>query len=268
MSGGSSPICPRIIGLLGGAAVAGDEPLQTHVWPMAKTFLNRAIASNVPTALITNGYNLVDFIEELRSLKKTKIVVSLDAASDKHDEIRRKTGAFARISEGLRSAARYPDLRERLSIATILMPGTLTDVRDLIAFTASHRIPQLLISPLLTSSRTTPLTVHPRILRDAWRDLPALRAVADAAGIKLRVSDEFAMLGPWEEKLASTGIEILSPKEPARLIRIDAAGRVETLASMQAGITTGIQVPSEVYQIDAFVDALLDRCFEPIEVAA
>ena len=255
-------------GLLGGAAVAGDEPLQTHVWPMAKAFLDRALKSNVPTALITNGYNLVDFIEELRSLTNTKIVVSLDAASDKHDEIRRKPGAFARILQGLDAAASHPDLRARLSIATILMPGNLTDIRDLISFTAFHQIPQLLVSPLLTSSRTTPLTVHPRILRDAWRDLPALRAEAHAAGIKFRVSDEFAMLGPWEEKLAATGVEILSPKEPARLIRIDAAGRVETLASMQAGTTTGLQLPTDVDQIDAFAGALVDRCFAPVEVAA
>jgi MoaA/NifB/PqqE/SkfB family radical SAM enzyme len=255
-------------GLLGGAAIAGDEPLQRQVWPMAKAFLARAIESNVPTALITNGYNLVDFIEELRSLKNTKIVVSLDAASDKHDEIRRKPGAFARISQGLRSAASHPDLRERLSIATILMPGNLADIRDLIAFTASLKISQLLVSPLLTSSRTTPLTVHPRIMRDAWRDLPALRAEANAAGVKLRVSDEFAMLGPWEGKLASTGIEILSPREPARLIRIDAAGRVETLASMQAGTTTGLTLPEKVEQIDGFVTSLVHCCFSRVEVAA
>ena len=49
-------------GLLGGAAIAGDEPLQEHCWPAAKAFLSRALESKVPTALITNGYNLVDFL--------------------------------------------------------------------------------------------------------------------------------------------------------------------------------------------------------------
>jgi hypothetical protein len=235
---------------------------------MAKAFLHRATVSRVPTALITNGYSLVDFIDELRQLKNTKIIVSLDAASDQHDEIRRKPGAFARISEGLRLATSYPDLRERLNIATILMPGNLHNIRELIDLTAQFKIPQLLLSPLLTSSRTTPLTVHPRIMRDAWRDLPALRAEADAAGVKLRVSDEFAMLGPWEEKLASKGIEILSPKEPAQLIRIDAAGRVETLATMQTGTTTELELPRNVGEIDAFVAILVEQCFGPVEVAA
>ena len=255
-------------GLLGGAAIAGDEPLQTHCWPMAKAFLSRAIESKVPTALITNGYNLIDLVEELRQLNKTKIVISLDAASEKHDEIRRKPGAFARISEGVRLAASHPELRDRLSIATILMPGNLDTIPEIIDFTASHEIPQLLLSPLLTSSRTEPLAVHPKVMNEAWRAIPRLLEHAAMAGVKLRLSDEFAMLGPWEQKLASIGVEILSPKEPAKLIRVDAAGRVETLATMQDGTTTGLQLPEDVADMDAFVATLVARCFEPLEVAA
>ena len=255
-------------GLLGGAAIAGDEPLQAHCWPMAEAFLSRAVESRVPTALITNGYNLVDFVQELRSFNKTKILISLDAASEKHDEIRRKPGAFARISEGIRLATAYPDLRDRLSIATILMPGNLDTIREIIDFTASHQIPQLLLSPLLTSSRTEPLTVHPKVMREAWRAIPRLLEHAAAAGVKLRVSDEFAVLGDWEQRLASAGVEILAPKEPARLIRIDAAGRVETLATMHAGTSTGLQLPADVDEIDSFVATLVERCFEPAAAAA
>ena len=256
------------LGLLGGAAIVGDEPLQTHCWPTAKAFLNRAIDGRVSTALITNGYNLIDFVQELRQLNKTKILISLDAASEKHDEIRRKPGAFARISEGIRLAVSYPELRDRLSIATILMPGNLDAIHGIIDFTASHKIPQLLLSPLLTSSRTEPLAVHPKVMNEAWRAIPQLLEHAASSGLKLRLSDEFAMLGPWEQKLASIGVEILSPKEPAKLIRVDAAGRVETLATMQAGTTTGLQLPADLSEMDAFVAGLVERCFEPVEVAA
>lgn len=255
-------------GLLGGAAIVGDEPLQSHCWPMAKAFLGTAIEGRVPTAMITNGYNLVDFAEELRRLTSTKFVVSLDAASEKHDEIRRKPGAFARISEGLERAASYRDLRERLSIATILMPGNLAEISEIIDFTARLKIPQLLLSPLLTSSRTTPLAVHPRIMRDAWQHLPALLKQADSAGVRLRISDEFGVLGAWNDKLASAEIEIVSPREPARLIRIDAIGRVETLATMQAGTTTGLQLPEDINAMDAFVLTLAEQCFDTVSVAA
>jgi hypothetical protein len=148
------------------------------------------------------------------------------------------------------------------------MPGNRDDISGIISFTAANRIPQLLLSPLLTSSRTEPLTVHPKVMQDAWRDIPRLLEQANAEGVKLRLSDEFAMLGPWEDKLAETGIEIMAPKEPARLIRVDAAGRVETLATMQAGTTTGLQLPEDISEIDGFVDMLLAQCFEPVRRAA
>jgi sulfatase maturation enzyme AslB (radical SAM superfamily) len=255
-------------GLLGGAAVVGDEPLQDHCWPTARTFLQCDEDYKLPTALISNGYNLVDFVDELRKLKTTKILISLDAASEEHDVIRRKPGAFARISEGIRVAVQYPDLRERLAIAAILMPGNLDGISKIISFTAANAIPQLLLSPLLTSARNEPLTVHPKVMREAWRAIPPLLEQANAEGVKLRLSDEFAALGAWESKLAETGIEIMAPKEPARLIRVDAAGRVETLATMHAGTTTGLRLPQDVNEIDGFVDALLEQCFEPVRQAA
>ncbi len=62
----------------------------------------------LPTALISNGYNFVDFISELRQLPNTKILISLEAASEKHDAIRRKPGAFARIAEGVRRPPAIP----------------------------------------------------------------------------------------------------------------------------------------------------------------
>jgi sulfatase maturation enzyme AslB (radical SAM superfamily) len=255
-------------GLLGGAAIVGDEPLQQHCWPAARAFLRRNDDCQLPTALISNGYDLVDFVEELRELKNTKILISLDAASETHDLIRRKRGAFARIAEGIHLATEDADLRERLSIAAILMPGNLDDISGIIAFTAAHRIPRLLLSPLLTSSRTEALAVHPKVMREAWREIPQLLEQANAQGVKLCLSDEFAALSEWEGKLASTGIEFLTPREPARLIRVDAAGRVETLSTMHAGTTTGLQLPADVTEIDGFAEQLISTCFEPVSVAA
>jgi sulfatase maturation enzyme AslB (radical SAM superfamily) len=255
-------------GVLGGVAIVGDEPLQAHVWPLARAALRRAGQIGVPIALISNGYNLVDFIDELQQLENIRILISLDAASEKHDAIRRKSGAFARIAIGLRETSKYPKLRQRLSIASILLPDNLGEIRGIIDFTAEHQIPELLLSPLLTSTRTEPLTVHPRIMREGWHDLPELIAHAKSAGVRLRVSDEFAMLGLWEEKLSATGVEILAPAEPARLIRLDAGGRVETLTTMHQGTTTGLQLPADISQIDSFVETLVNTCFPRLEVAA
>jgi molybdenum cofactor biosynthesis enzyme MoaA len=255
-------------GLLGAAAIVGDEPLQAHCWPLAEAFLSSADDYGVQTAIITSGYNLADYIEQLSELGRTKIVVSLDAVGEQHDNIRRKPGAFARISEGLRIAKDDPDLLKRLAIATILMPGNRDAVKDVINFTADMGIDQLLLSPLLTSSRMTALSVHPKIMKDAWQDMPALLEQAELVGVKLRISDEFGVLGDWQDRLSATGIEILAPREPARLVRVDAAGRVETLATMQAGTTTGLQLPADIQEIDSFVSALVETCLDQIEAAA
>ncbi len=255
-------------GLLSGAAIVGDEPLQAHCWPMADAFLAAATLKKIPTALITNGYNLIDFTDQLLALPKTKITISLDAASEKHDEIRRKPGAFTRISAGIKLAASYSELRERLSIATILMPGNLNTLSEIIDFTAANNIPQLIVSPLLTSSRTTPLTVHPRVMKEAWQELPQLHRQAEDAGVKLRVSDEFAMLGPWEEKLRSIGLDVLTPRSRAKLIRVDAAGRVETLDSMRIGFETGLRLPADLSEMDNFAGKIAELCDDPISVAA
>ena len=37
---------------------------------------------------------------------------------------------------------------------------------------------------------------------------------------------------------------------------------------MQAGTTTGLQLPPDVTEMDAFIATLVERCFEPVEVAA
>ncbi|NJM34528.1 MAG: hypothetical protein HC850_07260 [Rhodomicrobium sp.] len=76
------------------------------------------------------------------------------------------------------------------------------------------------------------------------------------------------MLGPWEEKLASTGVEIVAPKEPAKLIRVDAAGRIETLETMRNGTETGLSLPENAADVSSFADRLIGHCHGPVRVAA
>jgi sulfatase maturation enzyme AslB (radical SAM superfamily) len=253
-------------GLLGGAAIVGDEPLQSHCWPSARAFLG--CGGTVPTAMVSNGYNLVEFVDELRRFETMKLLISLDGVGERHDSIRRKPGAFARIAEGLHAAARHEDSRARLSIAAVMMPGNMDDLSALVSFTAKTRIPQLILSPLLTSSRNDPLTLHPKVMREAWRAIPALMQQAEVEGVKLRLSDEFAALAPWTDKLAESGIEFLTPKEPARVIRIDAAGRVETLVTMQSGTSTGLQLPFDLADIDRCAEQVIETCFPSVSMAA
>jgi hypothetical protein len=148
------------------------------------------------------------------------------------------------------------------------MPGNLKQISGTIAYAAENNVPQLSISPLLTSSPQSALTVHPKVMNELWQVLPQFIEQAQNAGVKLRFSDEFSMLGPWEERLAEAGIEILAPKAPVHLIRIDASGRLETLETMREGGTTGLQVPESLAEADAFAGQIAELCTGRAAVAA
>jgi MoaA/NifB/PqqE/SkfB family radical SAM enzyme len=135
---------------------------------------------------------LFDFLDPLRHLANTKILISLDAASAKHDMIRRKPGAFERIAKGLQEISKYPDLRDRIdriTIASILLPNNITDIKGIISFAADNGIAKLLLSPLLTSTRYEPLMLHPKVMNEAHRAIPGLLQHASILGVKLQFSD-------------------------------------------------------------------------------
>lgn len=242
---------------LGGAAVVGDEPLQEKAWPYAKLFLETAETLKVPTALITSGYNLVHYTKDLFNLHNTKILVSLDGVGARQDKIRGKQGAFARIAQGLKFASGLPDLRDRISIASILMPNNVKDILDVIDFAAESGFPRVIISPLLQSSRSTPLRIHQKVLSGLCKQIPNFMTHAQQMGVKVYLSDEFGILTGWEQELASMGIEVMIPRSRANLMRIDAVGRIETLASMRSGQPTNLRLPQNPSDIDGVVDQFL-----------
>ncbi len=254
-------------GSLGGVAIVGDEPLQEKSWPYTEPFLNSAGTYQVPRALITNGFELVNYVEELEEMQDTKILISLDAIGEAHDEIRRRKGAFAQISKGIEKAAKS-SLRERLILAAIFMPGNLHHLPDIISYAAHHEIPNVVFSPLLTSSRTSPLGVQSKVLAEAWHAVPSLMEQADREGVTLRVSDEFGILGKWEDKLRSAGIEVMSPRAQANLIRIDAEGRIETLETIRTGTTIGLRLPNNRQEISDLADQIIDMSMEKSHVVA
>ena len=255
-------------GLLGAVSVIGDEPLQQHVWPAARAFIEQATAFNVPTALITNGFELSRYVAALGGLAGTRVIVSLDAVGDRHDAIRRKQGAFANIDRGLARAIQDPDLQARLSVATILMPGNIEDVRNVIVYAGSLGVPRVILSPLVVFAEDEPLRAHPKVLAKAWRYLGELNQVAIEAGVDLCVSDEFGVLDEWEQKLRLAGIEIKAPAKDVGLIRIDAAGRIYTLEDIRQGWYSGLTLPDHVDEIDLIAERIIAALTNEISTAA
>ena len=255
-------------GVLGAASIVGDEPLQDQCWLTANAMLKCANGKGKPTALITNGYNLVDFVDGLRELDKTQVLVSLDAIGDKHDEIRCKPGAFARIAEGIKVAVQEPNLRNRISIAAILIPGKINDLREVIEFASANEIRRLYLSPLLKSSRKTGLAIQSKVMNETLYVMSELLEHAKLHGVMLSMSDECLRFGSWERKFASSGVNIAAPKEPPQLIRINASGRVDTWATMRAGSATALRLPADVDKMTEFVEHLVGCGFMTKNAAA
>jgi len=249
----------RLKGVFAGAAIVGDEPLQSKVWSYTYSFLKYAHDADVPSALITNGFELVDFVDRLQQFDKLKILVSLDAVGEDHDRIRRREGAFARLAAGIKLAAQSEKLREAVSLAATLMPHNYDKLRDVVAFAAQNNIRRVTVSPLLHMDDDKRLRAHPKVLLIAAEATMGLTEFAKKHNVSLRFSDEFSVLGDWEAVLRETGITVAVPKVPPRLIRVDAAGRIETIDTMKAGSSTGLGMPAELGLIPELAAGLISR---------
>jgi hypothetical protein len=253
---------------LGGAAIVGDEPLQKKAWPYTLEFLKCAQDLDVPIAAITNGYELANYIAELRAFSRIKLLVSLDGVGARHDAIRRKEGAYAEIAKGIAAAANSSELRERLAIGTILLPNNLAFVHEIISFAGAQGIGSIALSPLLIASGSAPLRVHPKVMAEACKRIPDLKCLADNLGVNLYLTDEITTLGEWNAALRAAGLEVMVPRRRPLLIRVDAEGGVETYDTIRLGTSTGLRLPPNPDQVAEFADEIVVRTCQPDLIAA
>ena len=225
-------------GRLAAAAVVGDEPLQEHVWPSVYEFLRSAQENDATTGLITNGYELHEFIPRLTELRPDRILVSLDAIGSRHDTIRRKEGGFRHISLGLKSALNVNELERSISIASIIMPRNQDDIVNVIKFAGDLGIAQVVISPLLQTTKSRILKVHPCVREEGWKHIESLLVVGRNSGVKLVFSDEFGLLGGEWLRLISDGC-IKRPTGNPNLIRIDPNGGIRSYEQIRKGLPKG-----------------------------
>lgn len=253
---------------IGAVAIVGDEPLQEQSWPYAEAMLTAATQLRIPVALITNGYNLVDFVDRLRALPGLRVMVSLDGVGSEHDEIRVKEGAFDRIVQGIRLAVAHPELQQNLTIATTMLPRNIQELPRVLALVAELGVPRMVMSPLLTSVRGRAIKIYPKGLREAAKMVPKLLGMPECQAVSLHVSDEFGLLGEWEVALKAEGVNVMRPRRAPDLIRIDAAGRIETLRTVRDGGTTGLRLPLDLRALGGVIDRLLEEDFPALAHAA
>lgn len=242
---------------IGAVAIVGDEPLQEQSWPYADAMLRAATELLLPIALITNGYNLSEFVGRLTAYPNLRVMVSIDGFGAVHDRIRKKEGAFDRIVRGMRVAAADPLLRRNLTISTTLLPNNITELPKILGLAARLGVPRMTLSPLLVSARGSAIRIYSKHLREAAKAVPRLLQMSESTSVSLHVSDEFGLLGEWGEALKAEGVDVMRPRRAPHLVRIDADGSIETLRTIRDGGTTGLRLPTDLSTVGGVVDQLL-----------
>lgn len=132
--------------------VWGGEPLMRDDLGY---LLQAARNSGLKTTVITNGYLLPDMVDEVGPFLNT-LIVSLDAASDHHDALRRLPGTFRRLTDGISlMRSKYKDVK--IIIISVIIKENIGHIRGLLEFSKQKRLPIM-----FQSINTIDYGVHPR----------------------------------------------------------------------------------------------------------
>ena len=240
--------------LISGVAIVGDEPLLDQAWPVARDILDCAKANQLPSALITNGTRLAERSRELAT-RNNQILVSLDGTGSYHDRTRRVDGAYAALIRGLEAAAEFSELRDRITIASVVQPDKyeyLADVPDVIA---RYGIKRWALSPLIQFHRNKPACLHPRLFPSIYEELPRLIELGQAAGVETMIDDGLSMLlqadregrlaGQPVERPATPDIKVLRMRPDGLTVRYTDLLDTDTSRGLK---WDGVEPPAQFYR--------------------
>src|SRR5215468_2745907 len=175
-------------------AVQGYEPLLPESLPYTQAILATGRFLGLPTTFVTNGVELSDAVNLLRTLSPNKIAISLDAASAEiHDRIRGVAGAWAAAVRGIERAIAVLAPRTRLVVSSVLLPSRRHYLDAMPARLREIGIDRWIINPLLrvgVDQAGGPVSDRASL----FRDLRILQEAAERAGVRLTVDDEFGHL--------------------------------------------------------------------------
>jgi MoaA/NifB/PqqE/SkfB family radical SAM enzyme len=209
-------------------AIQGYEPLQPGSLPYTQAILGTGRFLNLPTTLVTNGVELVDAVDLLKTLSPAKIAISLDGTrADIHDRLRGVGGAWAATVAGVRRALDVLAPQTRLAVASVLIPSRRHYLDGMPALLREIGIDRWIVSPLLrVGGDEAGGPVGDRM--DLFDDLLVLHAAADRVGVRLTIDDEFGHLGhnaacALQPALRALHVRTLPPK--VELFRLTPGGQ-------------------------------------------
>lgn len=259
---------------LSAVAIVGDEPLQGHTWQHAKEVLSKAERWSARSAIVSNGYELFRFTDELAELRIGQLLISLDNVGQRHDQMRRKQGAFEQIDRSLRRAMKYDELAKSVAIATVVMPQNLKELPKIVEYASNTGISTVYLSPLIQARRGQCAEVHPSLLRMDWSEIGELGEFAQELGVRLAISDELELLESASARSTSQVFELpkirpLTPEAVPNLIRIDATGGLSSYDDIVKGRPPSMSLRTDDGAVEEVADRLIEQfAARPVEIAA
>lgn len=240
--------------LISGVAIVGDEPLLDEAWPVARGILDCANHHQLPTALITNGTKLAERSRELAT-RHNQFLVSLDGIGAYHDRTRRVEGAYDALVRGLASAAELPELRDRITITSVVQPDKYDYLNGIPEVLVRYGIKRWALSPLIQFHRNKRACLHPRLFPAIYKELPRLIELGQAAGVETMIDDSLSMLlqADREGQLADQPVE--RPATPdIKVLRMRPDGLTVRYTDLLDTDTSrglrwdGVEPPAEFYR--------------------
>jgi MoaA/NifB/PqqE/SkfB family radical SAM enzyme len=204
------------------SGLQGYEPLLDESWKYTRTILSASNLGRIPTSLVTNGTHLVGRVDELADLGLKDITVSLDAPdAEIHDRQRGAAGAFAKTVAGIKAVLTVPALRDRVVVASVLLPKRRKQLDAIPQLLASLGVRYFGVTPLIRIGRSQ-LGGMVQDFHMMVRDLDHLQDLCDRAGIRFVVDDELSQFRHLAD--GANRFMIHSLQRPGRLIRLTPSG--------------------------------------------
>ena len=103
--------------------VQGYEPLLTQAFAYTAALLRLGLKLGCPVSFVSNGTNLLHYLDDLTLLSPARIAISLDShIPEQHDRLRGVPGTFEKVVAGLKHAVTLPQLRDVIDVASVLFP--------------------------------------------------------------------------------------------------------------------------------------------------
>ncbi len=175
--------------------IQGFEPLLPEAFAYTAALLRLGSDFGCPVTFVSNGTHLSDHLDRLAELAPARIAISLDSHdAEYHDRQRGVPGTFDKVVDGLRRAIAFPELRDVIGVASVLLPGKRERLDGMPALLAGLGIKRWTVTCLVKVGKADVIGGPLGDRAKTFQDLLILQREAEKHDIAMTVDDEFGRL--------------------------------------------------------------------------